>query len=436
MNLLETIKLETMKLRITLIISLLTGFLFSCTTEESQVKPRVLISTDIGGTDPDDNQSMAHLLMYSDMFNLEGLVSSPSYGEGSKEEILRMIDLYEKDFSKLQQHQPDLMLPDELRKLCKQGRKGEVSWKGVAESTEGSDWIIQCARRQSDRPLWVLVWGGLDDVAQALHDAPDIESRIRVYWIGGPNKKWSVNSYAYIVENFPNLWMIENNASYRGFIGDSKKQDKFNAQYYEECIKGAGVLGADFKNYYDGNVKMGDTPSLLYMMHGNPDDPFGESWGGSFEKMAYSPRTIFHRNTTLQDTVPVYSLIEFHLEGPVIDREVETPCFTFRVEKQDWQGYYMGAGQYVVRYAAKAPAVLDYGITSEIKELNGMAGSFVVSKMWPGKITSDAYPLGENWYTDKADLSLFDGNWQGYKTVSQWRDEVLTDWEMRWNWLK
>ena len=425
-----------MKVRVTLIICLLTALLCSCTTDNTSAKPRVLISTDIGGTDPDDNQSMAHLLMYSDLFNLEGLVSSPSYGEGSKEEILRMIDLYEKDFSKLQQHQPHLMLPDELRKLCKQGRKGEVSLKGVAESTEGSDWIIQCARRQSEQPLWVLVWGGLDDVAQALHDAPDIESKIRVYWIGGPNKKWSVNSYAYIAENFPNLSMIENNASYRGFIGDSKKQDKFNAQYYDECIKGAGVLGADFKNYYDGNVKMGDTPSLLYMMHGNPDNPFGDSWGGSFEKMAYSPRTIFHRNTTLQDTVPVYSLIEFHLEGPVMDKEVETPCFTFRIDRQDWNGYYMGNGQYIVKYAAKAPAVLDYKIMSEIKELDGMTGSFVVSKMWPGKTTSDAYPLGGNWYTDKADLNLFDGNWQGYKTVSRWRNEVLADWEIRWSWLK
>ena len=39
-------------------------------------KPRILISTDIGGTDPDDNQSMAHFLMYSDEFDTEGLVSS------------------------------------------------------------------------------------------------------------------------------------------------------------------------------------------------------------------------------------------------------------------------------------------------------------------------------------------------------------------------
>ncbi len=47
--------------------------------QKSVTKPRVLISTDIGGTDPDDNQSVTHLLMYSEMFDLEGLVSSPSF---------------------------------------------------------------------------------------------------------------------------------------------------------------------------------------------------------------------------------------------------------------------------------------------------------------------------------------------------------------------
>ena len=188
-------------------------------------RPRVLISTDIGGTDPDDNQSMVHLMMYSDLFNLEGLVSSPSFGSGSKEEILRMISLYEKDYPKLKKKDPMLMSPDALRALAKQGRKGLMPFKGYAESTEGSEWIIQCARRQSDQPLWVLVWGTLEDVAQALHDAPDIESKIRVYWIGGPNKKWGANSYAYIAKNHPNLWMIENNATYRGFITDNDKME-------------------------------------------------------------------------------------------------------------------------------------------------------------------------------------------------------------------
>lgn len=40
---------------------------------------RVIVSTDIGGTDFDDFQSMVHLLLYADVLDIEGLISSP-YG--------------------------------------------------------------------------------------------------------------------------------------------------------------------------------------------------------------------------------------------------------------------------------------------------------------------------------------------------------------------
>lgn len=411
--------------------------LFAYAQRENSQKFRILVSTDIGGTDPDDNQSMAHLLMYSDCFDIEGLVSSPSFGKGSKEEILRMIDLYEKDFEKLRENNQDLMKPAELRKLCKQGRRGLASYKGYSQPTEGSEWIIKCARRKSDRPLYVLVWGTLEDVAQALHDAPDIQSKIRVYWIGGPNKKWGVNSYAYVVENFPDLWMIENNASYRGLISNKKINDEFNNGYYNKYIKGAGYLGADFINYYGGLVKMGDTPSLLYMMNGDPADPYKESWGGSFEKMTESPRTIFTSNPTIKDTVAVYSVLEFHFNGPVQEgKYIGRKFFTFRIDRQDWDGVYLGDGIYGVRYAPKAPAVLKYEVISEVKELNGQKGVFVVGKVWPGNKTINGYKLGQNWYTDKLAPELFEGVWQGSKTVSKWREKVLTDWAVRWGWLK
>ena len=122
------------------------------------VKPRIVISTDIGGTDPDDNQSMAHFLMYSNLFETEGLISSPSYGSGNKEEILRMIDLYEQDLPKLKQHAKGFPTPASLRAITKQGRKGAAPYSGYQTPTEGSEWIIRCARKKSDQPLWVLVW--------------------------------------------------------------------------------------------------------------------------------------------------------------------------------------------------------------------------------------------------------------------------------------
>jgi len=405
------------------------------------VKPRILVSTDIGGTDPDDNQSMTHLLMYSDKVIIEGLVSSPSYGKGSKKEILRMIDLYEKDFPKLQKHQKAFATSEYLRSVTKQGRQGAAPFTGYTTATEGSNWIIKCARKKSSQPLWVLVWGGLDDLAQALHDAPDIRNKIKVYWIGGPNKKWSANSYAYIVKHFPDLWFIEVNSSYYGFFSNNGIPDSVKTtNYYNTSINNAGYMGKDFKNYYGGNVKMGDTPSLLYMMDGDPNNPLKESWGGSFEKFNRSPRILFYRNTSLADTVTVCSIMEFHVKGPRLNIPPDSACFTLSMKagigEQKWAGFYCGDGDYVVRYTPKQAETLSYKITSEIPGFPASGGQFVVDNQWPGSARKTDYRLGPHWYTDRKDPLLYDGKIQGGMTVKKWRNEALQDWAKRWAWLQ
>ena len=427
------------------LIRIFTGWALLCLPALSAVaqqpvpeRPRVLISTDIGGTDPDDNQSMAHLLMYSNEFDLEGLVSSPSYGTGNKEEILRMINLYEKQLPQLQKHDDGWATPEHLRAITKQGRKGPAPYEGYSTPTEGSEWIVTCARRQSDRPLYVLVWGGLDDVAQALHDAPDIVPNIRVYWIGGPNKKWSVNSYVYIASHFPNLWFIENNGTYRGFIYDSRNKDRYNRGYYETYIKGAGLMGADFAHYYNGNPKLGDTPSLLYMMDGDPSDPTRESWGGSFEPFTRSARVVLQAPTTACDTVAIYSIMEFHFDGPVMeDLAVGTPCVTLDIANQQWDGYYLGDGHYVAKYSTYKTGTQPYTITFQIiPDFRPLEGEITVDNLWPGKPNTTDYLLGDHWYTDKQAPDLFWGNCQGALTVQKWRPAILEDWGKRWGWLK
>ena len=70
--------------RLILLAILIFGSIGAKVQATDLVKPRVLISTDIGGTDPDDNQSMAHLLMYTGCFDLEGLVSSLCDGRQSR----------------------------------------------------------------------------------------------------------------------------------------------------------------------------------------------------------------------------------------------------------------------------------------------------------------------------------------------------------------
>jgi len=405
------------------------------------VKPRVLISTDIGGTDPDDNQSMAHLLMYSDKFDIEGLVSSPSYGNGSKQEILRMIDLYEKDLPQLKRRQKGLLSPEHLRSVTKQGVRGNAPYKGYSAATEGSDWIVKCARKITDEPLWILGWGGLEDLAQALHDAPEIQDKIRVYWIGGPNKKWSANSYAYIAENFPDLWFIEVNSSYYGFFSKSDALDSIKTtDYYDKHILGAGHLGKDFKNYYNGEVKMGDTPSLLYLMDGNPGNPTRESWGGSFENFNRSSRVVLNRVSTVTDTVSFCTLIEFNLQGPELNIPKDSVCFLMETAYgnavQKWPGYYLGNGRYGLKYVPKQAEILSYRFTSGNPDINLGEGKLVVTNLWPGKPNSTDYKLGKNWYTDKGTPDLYDGKIQGGKTISKWKQDILSDWATRWSWLK
>lgn len=413
-----------------------------CAQKPVPSKPRIIVSTDIGGTDPDDNQSMTHLLMYSDKVLVEGLISSPSYGDGNKKEILRMIDIYEEDFPILQQHNRHLLSPEYLRSVTKQGQKGGAPFRGYSSPTEGSDWIIRSANKVSDQPLWILVWGGLDDVAQALHDAPEIQNKIKIYWIGGPNKKWSANSYAYIAANFPDLWFIEVNSSYYGFFSDNNEPDVIvGSNYYESCVEGAGNLGRDFKNYYKGEIKMGDTPSLLYMLDGNPNNPLKEGWGGRFKKIKKSPRIVYGSPTSrLKDTVAFCSILEFRFKGPQLNIPKDSICFEMEVpygkSVQKWPGYYNGNGEYKIRYIPKKAEILNYTFKAEIAAINSLKGSIVVENSWPGEEHKTDYSLGNNWYSDRPEEELYDGKLQGAKTIKKWRTEVLSDWEKRWNWLK
>ncbi len=80
----------------------------------------MLVSTDIGGSDPDDFQSMVHFLVYSDLFDVEGLVSSP-WGPGRKRHILEVIDRYEADYPSLRTWSERYPSPERLRSITKQG---------------------------------------------------------------------------------------------------------------------------------------------------------------------------------------------------------------------------------------------------------------------------------------------------------------------------
>jgi hypothetical protein len=394
---------------------------------------RVIVSTDIGGSDPDDYQSMAHYLLYSDLFDTEGLISSP-WGEGSVKEILEVIGHYETDYPNLRTHSDRYPEPDYLRSITKQGVLDPAPFKGYTQSTEASDWIIQCARKEDDRPLYVLVWGLLEDVVQALHDDPGIKDKLRVYYIGGPNKKWGLNAYEYIREQFPDLWIIENNSTYRGwFVGGNQEGDLGNHSFVMSHALNHGALGNYFAKHLGGVIKMGDTPSVTYLMKGTPEEPEQPGWGGSFVKVGNRPKVVFHRNTTEKDIIEVFAVLELVFQGPELDAYTEKSVFTLVVDGQEFEGFYCGGTEYRVRFMPKSQGSWTYTTKSSLPELDGQRGAFTCIEETPAGRTGEEarYP---NWWADLLDPEHEEHPHKGAKTVSMWREEFLRDFQGRFDW--
>ena len=390
-------------------------------------RPRVLVSTDIGGTDPDDFQSMVHLLVYADVLDIEGLVSSP-FDAGRAKDILEVIDCYARDYAKLKTYSDRYPAPGALRAITKQGEKEVAPYAGVRRSTEGSEWIVKCARRDDPRPLHVLVWGGIEDLAQALHDAPDILPKLRVYYIGGPNKKWTPDAYHYIATHHPTLWMIENNSTYRGwFVGGDQSGEWGNNEFVTRHIKGHGALGDFFAGKLD-SIKMGDTPSVAWLLKGTLDDPSKPSWGGQFVRAWDRPFIRFNRLTTKDDRMELFGIVELAL--PVGANATEKTEARLLVENQSINGHVGEDKTIRFRFCPKEAKTFTFTIRGNVPSLDGKTGGITAVPLSPelAKRPSTTHP---NWWTDNPAPQFAEGPHAGAKTVSRWRGEFLRDFAAR-----
>lgn len=385
---------------------------------------RVLVSTDIGGTDPDDFQSMVHFLLYADLFDVEGLVSSP-YGPGRKGDILRVIDCYAQDFGNLSSHSEAYPAPDELRAVTKQGETERAPYSGVRGATEGSEWIVACARREDPRPLYVLTWGGLEDLAQALHDAPDILPKLRVYWIGGPNKKWSPDAYQYLVTHHPRLWLIEANSTYRGwFVGGDQAGPWGNTEFVRRNVAPHGAQGEFFASQLGGTIKMGDTPSVAWLLKGNPADPAAPSWGGRFVRAWERPYHFHEGLPSIGDRMEVFGVLELAL--PLAGEAPAEPQATLEVENQSLAGRLAEDGTIRIRFCPKAAKTYQFSLRSNVASLDGTTGEITAVDPSPEAAAQTAAEL-PHWWTDDPDPRYAVDGHAGAGTVSRWRREFLQD---------
>ena len=402
------------------------GFATAACGAVPAAKPRVIVSSDIGGTDFDDFQSFVHLLLYTDRIDLEGMIASPwGAAPDRAQNIHKIVEVYAQDFAHLKSHSSDYSTPAQLHAITKQGGTNSADLRGWGARTAGSDWIIQCARRDDPRPLWVLVWGGIDDLAQALHDDPSIKSKLRVYYIGGPNKKWATTAYDYIAREHRDLWIIEANSTYRGFfLGGNQTGEWENTAFVTQHVAGRGALGAYFTTIAP-KVKMGDSPSLTYVLGATPENPAAESWGGHFVRAWERPRRTFEHAPSARDEVEIYAIVEL-IYRPV--GRAGGSHATLVVDKQEFRGFRAEDGAWHFLFSPKDARTFSYRISSDLPALEGQTGAFTAVLPAPSLSPSPLYP---HWWVDDPDPRWREGQEQGVQTVNRWRVDFLRDFAAR-----
>ncbi|MCA9882868.1 MAG: DUF1593 domain-containing protein [Anaerolineae bacterium] len=292
----------------------------------NNMKPRIIVITDIGGNDTDDEQSMVRFLVYSNEFDVEGLIASADVnhnGNSTHPEMLReIIDLYGEVHENLILHDPDYPTADYLQGIVRQGQPMAAGWRDVSESigpdkdTQASDLIIEVVDRDDPRPVNITVWGGTADLAQALwrireDRSPEalsqFLSKLRVHAIADQD-----STGPWIRENFPDLFYILNLApdghdpftsAFRGMYrgGDHALVSR---DWVDSKIRvDHGPLGERYPRDGTGVVglKEGDTPSWFYFLNNglqNPEMPSWGGWGGRFE---LRPSDTYYQDA--QDTV-------------------------------------------------------------------------------------------------------------------------------------
>jgi hypothetical protein len=204
----------------------------------------------------------------------------------------------------LRKHDPRYPTADQLRWVTFQGRDKTYGKRGLDKlgknmDTEASDAIIRIVDKPDERPVFVCVWGGPYEVAQAIWKVKNTRtpdelkrflSKLRIYSIARQD-----NTLQWLIDSFPDLFIIVADNTYRGMFSYASGSDASlnDIDWVNKNIhRGHGMLGLMYppSTTMDPNkagVREGDTPSFLYLVSAirglnDPDRPDQESWGGQF----------------------------------------------------------------------------------------------------------------------------------------------------------
>jgi len=265
-------------------------------------RTRVMVLTDIGN-EPDDSESMVRFLLYSNEFDVEGLLAVTSTWQRAAvhpELIEERVRAYGQVLPNLKAHATGYPEMQSLLSLIRAGRSEYgMAGVGAGKDTEASKLIIAAADGPDPRPLWLTLWGGTTDLAQALWKVRSTRSadavvrfvtKLRVYSISDQD-----DAASWIRANFPSLfWIVSVHAfgDYRlaTWPGISAPQpgadfSVVSPEWLESHIR-KGPLGALYP--LPKYIMEGDTPSFLYLIPnglGSSEHPDWGSWGGRYGRV-------------------------------------------------------------------------------------------------------------------------------------------------------
>lgn len=290
-----------------------------------QHRPRLVVLTDItsntaGLREPDDAQSMCRLMLYANVFRIEGLfaTSNMTHGQLCRPELIHeIVDAYADSHASLATYDPAYPAPDALRATIAVGnpvagpKVMPNACVGEAFDTDVSRRLIDIIDRDDPDPVWISVWGGTADLAQALWRASTSRSardfdrfcdRVRVIACYDQD-----STGEWIRRTFPHVWYWLRKHSIRGMYrnGDTSLA---SSEWVQTHIKPHGKLGHLYPDYRGGDIfwntlgpvhgiKEGDTPTWLGLipleMHApliEHSDPTQGGWGGRGVATPDNPR--------------------------------------------------------------------------------------------------------------------------------------------------
>jgi hypothetical protein len=294
-------------------------------------RPRVVVLTDISN-EPDDEESLVRFLVYSNEFEVEGLIATTSTHLRTKTRedlIRRQIEAYGQVRANLEKHAPGYPTPEQLLAVTHTGQPGYgMEAVGTGKAAAGSRRIIEVVDHPDERPVWISVWGGANTLAQALWDVRETRSpedlarfvaKLRVYTISDQDDagRWLRLEFPglfYIVSPSNQGWKEYWQATWTGISGDRHYAngpfhafDLVDNPWLERnVISDHGPLGALYPKL--AYIMEGDTPSFLGLVDnglGWHVSPAYGGWGGRyvlFQSYAET-RPIWTNSMDSRDTV-------------------------------------------------------------------------------------------------------------------------------------